>query len=111
MPSVFNQTAPSLAMQSGGLSIGQGPRCDDIQNDELSDDALESMLLSMPDLTEIVFGPDTRVLVKGKGKDLAGQLAAVKGKDKPLFFPLETANGEDVYVAADQVLYIKSDKP
>lgn len=70
------------------------------------------MLLSMPDLTEIVFGPDTKVLVKGEGKDIAKLLAAAKGKkDKPLFFPLETANGEDVYVAADQVLYIKSNKP
>lgn len=62
----------------------------------------------MADLAEIVFGPDTKVLVKGDGKKLAGLLAAVKGKDKPQFFPLETANGEDVYIAADQVLYIKS---
>ncbi|HEY3959616.1 MAG TPA: hypothetical protein VGL68_03800 [Solirubrobacteraceae bacterium] len=62
----------------------------------------------MSDLAEIVFGPDTKVLVKEDGKKLAGLLAAVKHRDKPLFLPLETANGEDVYVAADQVLYIKS---
>jgi hypothetical protein len=69
------------------------------------------MLRSMPDLVQIFFGPDTKILVKGQAKDIAKLLAAAKGKDDPLFFPLETANGEDVYVAADKVLYIKSDKP
>lgn len=62
----------------------------------------------MSDLAEIVFGPDTKVLVKGDGEKLAGLLAAMRRRGKFEFFPLETANGEDVYIAADQVLYIKS---
>jgi hypothetical protein len=64
----------------------------------------------MSELVEIVFGPDTKVLVKGDGENLAGLLAATRRREKFEFFPLETANGEDVWVAPDQVLYIKSDK-
>ncbi len=64
----------------------------------------------MADLTEIVFGPDTKILVKEDGKKLAGLLAATRRRERFELFPLETANGEDVWVAADQVLYVKSDK-
>jgi hypothetical protein len=62
----------------------------------------------MSDLVEIVFGSDTNVLVKEDGKKLAGLLAATRRRGKFELFPLETANGEDIWVTADQVLYIKS---